>query len=126
MKKLFVGIIAAFLLAACGSNTPVSKLIDLLEEATDLVVSNGGEEDSYTNRLSAIEEEMKALCKENRDLPITDRDKKDLLNAYISCSKKIAKAIPGFNKDWEDSVDRIKEDLDDCETFGDVRDVINL
>ncbi len=125
MKKLFVGIIAAFLLAACGSNTPVSKLIDLMEEGTDLVVSNGGEEDSYMNRLSAIEEEMKALIKENRDLPITDRDKKDLLNAYISCSKKLA-AIPGFNEDWEDSVDRIKEDLDDCETFGDVRDALDL
>ena len=86
MKKIFLALAAAVLLMACGSdNSPVGKLVDLLDEGVSFLITGGEPGDEF-------EAKFDALFEENADYVLTSSDKKKITGKFSDLANTAMKA----------------------------------
>ncbi|MDY6277702.1 MAG: hypothetical protein SPL35_04705 [Bacteroidales bacterium] len=116
MKKIFLALAAAVLLMACGSdNSPVGKLVDLLDEGVSFLITGGEPGDEF-------EAKFDALFEENADYVLTSSDKKKITGKFSDLANTAMKAALKSGEIPEGMEDLVKNKLK--ETIGEMEEKI--
>jgi ABC-type enterochelin transport system substrate-binding protein len=116
MKKIFLALAAAVLLMACGSdNSPVGKLVDLLDEGVSFLITGGEPGDEF-------EAKFDALFEENADYVLTSSDKKKITGKFSDLANTAMKAALKSGEIPEGMEDHVKNQLK--ETIGEMEEKI--
>ncbi len=116
MKKIFLALAAAVLLMACGSdNSPVGKLVDLLDEGVSFLITGGEPGDEF-------EAKFDALFEENADYVLTSSDKKKITGKFSDLANTAMKAALKSGEIPEGMEDLVKNQLK--ETIGEMEEKI--
>ena len=116
MKKIFLALAAAVLLMACGSdNSPVGKLVDLLDEGVSFLITGGEPGDEF-------EAKFDALFEENADYVLTSSYKKKITGKFSDLANTAMKAALKSGEIPEGMEDLVKNQLK--ETIGEMEEKI--
>lgn len=130
MKKIFLALAAAVLLMACGSdNSPVGKLVDLLDEGVSFLITGGEPGDEF-------EAKFDALFEENADYVLTSSDKKkitgkfsDLANTAMKAALKSGEIPEGMEdlvkNQLKETIGEMEEKIAGVEKFGDLKKIFD-